>query len=281
MTRWNHAFKLTPLAALLLASSAFATNGYFPHGYGIRAKGMGGASVAMTEDSMGGANNPAGMVWVGSRLDVGMDLFSPRRDATRSDAGFPTLNGSVDSQSKTFLVPEFGYNKMLGWNMSLGISVYGNGGMNTDYPGGQISAGAPGVVDTVCDGFNGTAVASGATSYNMLCGTGRLGIDLMQLVIAPTFADIFYNNCSKNGVLPIRLSEEQVEDLFQRANQHPGYKLHVDLHNCTVKDDFGLDLKFAIDDFRQHCMLNGLDDIALTLKHESKITAFENQMCSN
>ena len=81
MTRWNHPFKLTPLAALLLASSAFATNGYFPHGYGIRAKGMGGASVAMTEDSMGGANNPATMVWVGSRLDVGMDLFSPRRDA--------------------------------------------------------------------------------------------------------------------------------------------------------------------------------------------------------
>jgi 3-isopropylmalate/(R)-2-methylmalate dehydratase small subunit len=102
-----------------------------------------------------------------------------------------------------------------------------------------------------------------------------------RVVIAPTFADIFYNNCSKNGVLPIRLSEEQVEDLFQRANKHAGYQLHVDLHNCTVKDDFGLELKFAIDDFRQHCMLNGLDDIALTLKHADKITAYEEQMCSN
>jgi long-chain fatty acid transport protein len=168
MTRWNHAFKLTPLAALLLASSAFATNGYFPHGYGIRAKGMGGASVAMTEDSMGGANNPASMVWVGSRLDVGVDLFSPRRDATRSDAGFPTLNGSVDSQSKTFLVPELGYNRMLGSDMSLGVTVYGNGGMNTNYPQGDFNC--------------------GGGPANMLCGGGNLGVDLMQLIVAPTIS---------------------------------------------------------------------------------------------
>lgn len=168
MTRWNRTFKLTPLAALLLASSAYATNGYFPHGYGIRAKGMGGASVAMTEDSMGGANNPAGMVWVGSRLDVGMDLFSPRRDATRSGAGFPTLNGSVDSQSKNFLVPEFGYNRMLGSDMSLGVTVYGNGGMNTNYPQGDFNC--------------------GGGPANMLCGSGNLGVDLMQLVVAPTIA---------------------------------------------------------------------------------------------
>jgi len=175
MTRWNHAFKLTPLAALLLASSAFATNGYFPHGYGIRAKGMGGASVAMTEDSMGGANNPAGMVWVGSRLDVGMDLFSPRRDATRSDAlppGSP-LNGSVDSLSKSFLVPEFGYNRMLGSDMSLGVTVYGNGGMNTNYPQGSFQC--PTGPTTVAPA-------------NMLCGGGNLGVDMMQLIVAPTVA---------------------------------------------------------------------------------------------
>jgi 3-isopropylmalate/(R)-2-methylmalate dehydratase small subunit len=101
-----------------------------------------------------------------------------------------------------------------------------------------------------------------------------------RVVIAPTFADIFYNNCSKNGVLPIRLSEEQVEELFQRAAKHPGYKLHVDLATCTVNDDHGLELKFAIDPSRQHNMLNGLDDIALTLQHEAKITAFEKQMAS-
>ncbi|WP_425614605.1 3-isopropylmalate dehydratase small subunit [Anatilimnocola sp. NA78] len=101
-----------------------------------------------------------------------------------------------------------------------------------------------------------------------------------RVVIAPTFADIFYNNCSKNGVLPIRLSEEQVEDLFQRAAKHPGYKLHVDLQNCSVKDDYGLNLTFEIDPSRQFNMIHGLDDIALTLKHADKISAFEASMVS-
>jgi 3-isopropylmalate/(R)-2-methylmalate dehydratase small subunit len=101
-----------------------------------------------------------------------------------------------------------------------------------------------------------------------------------RVVIAPTFADIFYNNCSKNGVLPIRLSEEQVEDLFQRVAKYPKYQLHVDLHNCTVRDDHGLNLTFAIDPSRQHCMLNGLDDIGMTLHHEDKISAFEKKMAA-
>jgi 3-isopropylmalate/(R)-2-methylmalate dehydratase small subunit len=95
-----------------------------------------------------------------------------------------------------------------------------------------------------------------------------------RVVIAPSFADIFYNNCFKNGMLPIRLSEEQVADLFRRAEK-PGYKLTVDLVDQTIKDDAGLNLTFEVDDFRRHCLLNGLDDIGLTLKHEDKITAFE------
>jgi 3-isopropylmalate/(R)-2-methylmalate dehydratase small subunit len=95
-----------------------------------------------------------------------------------------------------------------------------------------------------------------------------------RVVIAPSFADIFYNNCFKNGMLPIRLSEEQVADLFRRAEK-PGYKLTVDLEDQTIKDDAGLNIKFEVDDFRRHCLLNGLDDIGLTLKHEDKITAYE------
>ena len=95
-----------------------------------------------------------------------------------------------------------------------------------------------------------------------------------RVVIAPSFADIFYNNCFKNGMLPIRLSEEQVADLFRRAEK-PGYKLTVDLEDQTIKDDAGLNLTFEVDDFRRHCLLNGLDDIGLTLKHEDKITAYE------
>jgi 3-isopropylmalate/(R)-2-methylmalate dehydratase small subunit len=95
-----------------------------------------------------------------------------------------------------------------------------------------------------------------------------------RAVIAPSFADIFYNNCSKNGVLPVRLSEEQVEDLFQQANKG-GYTLTVDLNACRVSDQQGLSLPFQIDESRRHCLLNGLDDIALTLKHEDKITTYE------
>ena len=95
-----------------------------------------------------------------------------------------------------------------------------------------------------------------------------------RVVIAPTFADIFYNNCFKNGVLPIRLTEDHVEQLFHRANQG-NYRLTVDLNTCRISDGQGLDLSFAIDDFRRHCLLNGLDDIALTLQQEAKISAFE------
>ena len=93
-------------------------------------------------------------------------------------------------------------------------------------------------------------------------------------MIAPSFADIFYNNCFKNGVLPIRLSEEQVEALFQRAAKG-GYKLTVDLNACRVTDERGLSLPFAVEEARRYNMLHGLDDIALTLQHEAKIAAYE------
>lgn len=96
-----------------------------------------------------------------------------------------------------------------------------------------------------------------------------------RAVIAPSFADIFFNNCFKNGVLPIKLAEEQVEQLFRRFGEHPGYQLTVDLESRTIADAFGLTLGFQVDDFRRHCLLNGLDDIALTLQHDDKITAYE------
>jgi 3-isopropylmalate/(R)-2-methylmalate dehydratase small subunit len=96
-----------------------------------------------------------------------------------------------------------------------------------------------------------------------------------RAIIAPSFADIFYNNCFKNGMLPVQLSETAVEDLFQRAAKHPGYKLTVDLEKREIRDEYGLSLSFEVDDFRRHCLLNGLDDIGLTLEHESKIAAYE------
>jgi len=166
-------------AAVFAAPSAFATNGYFQHGYGLKSKGMGGAATARDVDAFGGANNPASMVWVGDRIDFGVDLFSPRRDVSRRDSSpfLGPIDGSAGSNSKYFPIPEFGYNKMINPDLSLGVTVYGNGGMNTNFSGGQISAAS------FCGGVNPTPGAK-----NLLCGNGRLGVDLAQLVVAPTLA---------------------------------------------------------------------------------------------
>ncbi|MEQ8211443.1 MAG: 3-isopropylmalate dehydratase small subunit [Lacipirellulaceae bacterium] len=96
-----------------------------------------------------------------------------------------------------------------------------------------------------------------------------------RVIVAPSFADIFYNNCFKNGMLPIPLSEEQVEELFQRAAQHEGYELTADLESQTVTDGHGFEAKFEVEPFRRHCLMNGLDDIALTLEHVERIEAYE------
>jgi 3-isopropylmalate/(R)-2-methylmalate dehydratase small subunit len=96
-----------------------------------------------------------------------------------------------------------------------------------------------------------------------------------RVVVAPSFADIFYNNCFKNGMLPIHLSEEQVEELFQREAKYRPYELTADLQTQTLTDAHGFSAKFDVEPFRRHCLLNGLDDIGLTLEHEAKITAYE------
>jgi 3-isopropylmalate/(R)-2-methylmalate dehydratase small subunit len=96
-----------------------------------------------------------------------------------------------------------------------------------------------------------------------------------RALIAPSFADIFYNNCFKNGLLPIRLDEKVVDDLFQRVRRYAPYRLTVDLNDLTIRDEHGLQLSFEVDAFRRHCLLNGLDDIGQTLQQVDKIAAFE------
>ncbi|AJY77117.1 3-isopropylmalate dehydratase small subunit [Paenibacillus beijingensis] len=98
-----------------------------------------------------------------------------------------------------------------------------------------------------------------------------------KVVIAPSFADIFYNNCFKNSILPIKLSEEQVEDLFQRTAATEGYELTVDLENKQITDNQGLKIEFDLDEHRRQFLLQGLDDIGLTLQHEDEISAYENK----
>jgi long-chain fatty acid transport protein len=157
---------------------AHATDGYFSHGYGMHSKGMAGAAAAVAESAFGAASNPATMAFAGDRFEIGIDLFSPWRKSSRS--GSPPgvgLDAVSESDSNYFAIPELAYNRMATPNLSWGITVYGNGGMNTDYPGGEI----PG--QSACAQFN-----PGPARYNILCGEGRLGVDLSQLIVAPSVA---------------------------------------------------------------------------------------------
>ncbi len=112
---------------------------------------------------------------------------------------------------------------------------------------------------------------SGSSREHAVWAIENYGI---RSVIAPSFADIFYNNCFKNGVLPVRLTEEDVEKLFVKAGK-TGYQLTVDLENCAVTDASGLSIPFQVEPSRRNNMLLGLDDIALTLKNADKIDAYE------
>ncbi len=116
---------------------------------------------------------------------------------------------------------------------------------------------------------------------NFGCGSSRehapwaiLGYGI-RAIIAPSFADIFYNNCFKNGILPVALPDAQVDELFRKTEQTPGYRLTVDLETQAVTDDSGLKFSFQVDPFRRDCLLNGWDDIGLTLRFADHISEFE------
>ena len=98
-----------------------------------------------------------------------------------------------------------------------------------------------------------------------------------RAVIAPSFADIFFSNAGKNGIILVRLTDAEVETLIQRATANPQHKLTISLEDQTVTDTDGFHATFEIDPFRKHCLLNGLDDIGLTLLHEDKLNAYESQ----
>ncbi len=183
---------------LLAAGDANATNGYFAHGYSIKNKGLAGAGVALPLDGLAASTNPAGITEVGDRLDLGLTLFSPRRSynvvgnptnpgdvpgcnpMTGQGCPYGLMPGNVDSDSEYFFIPSFAWNKMLNENSAIGIAVFGNGGMNTDY-------------DTPTFNIN-----------PMLPSVGEkpTGVDLMQLFIAPTYAYKFAGKHSF-GITPI------------------------------------------------------------------------------
>jgi long-chain fatty acid transport protein len=149
---------------LVLTAPVMATDGSFASGFGIKQQGQGGAGVALPQDSLAAATNPAGMVFVGNRFDLGLTLFRPIRSGTitgnQLPPGYPNVNGTYDgSRLKNFGIPELGFNHLFSSRVSLGVSMYGNGGMNTSY----------------------------LTPIPLL-GSTKAGVDLQQLFVSPTLA---------------------------------------------------------------------------------------------
>lgn len=221
------------VAAVLAPGMALATDGYFSHGYGMKSKGRAGASSAMTDDAFGGANNPATMAFAGNRMDLGIDWFRPDRSASRTGsfggAGF--IDGTEDgNEASSFLIPEFGYNRMLGPDLSLGITVYGNGGMNTEYPGTALDQG-------ICMGG-----APNGVPANLLCGSGKLGVDLSQLIFAPTVARKF-GAAQSLGVSPLIAYQR-----FKAYGLQPFAAISSDPANLTnngYDDSWGFGVRFG------------------------------------
>jgi long-chain fatty acid transport protein len=206
MTFPLHALRAAALLALGTAwLPAHATNGYFPHGFGIKAKGMGGAGLALAQDAFAGANNPAQAAFAGNRMEAGLELFAPDREMSRSFGGVQITSAASDK--KTFWIPEFGYNVALSNKLGLGIAVYGNGGMNTTYPGGT----------TDCSGL----LAGASPTSNALCGMGTLGVDLMQLTIAPTVAYKFSDDHAF-GLSPLLVYQQFKASGLQAFQMLPG-----------------------------------------------------------
>jgi 3-isopropylmalate/(R)-2-methylmalate dehydratase small subunit len=127
--------------------------------------------------------------------------------------------------------------------------------------------------------FEGASILVAGRNFG--CGSSRehavwaLADFGFRAVISSSFADIFANNSTKNGFLAVRLSENEVAEIMQRANEIDDYALTIDLEKTEVRDDLGLQTKFPIDEFVRHCLLNGLDDIGLTLQHEAEIASYE------
>ena len=188
---------LVAVAAASFSASVEATNGYFAHGFGVKEKAMAGAGVAYSLDALSAGTNPAGMVLQGDRQDIGGAIFAPMRSYSSSGgpaapAGSPCGpcpfsvgdgSQSIDSENESFLIPQFGQNWMLDDESAIGLSIYGNGGMNTEYRGGTAILGP--------NPMTGTNFEVPGTF-----GNGKTGVDLAQLFISTTYSQKISDSAS-------------------------------------------------------------------------------------
>ena len=204
------------LATLAITSTnAFATDGYFAHGYGVKSQGMGGVGVALPQDALAAATNPAGMGLIGDRIDFGATWFRPIRESEIANNGAGASGIYKGNDTTNFIIPEFGYNKVINDQVTLGVSVYGNGGMNTDYKNGI-----------------------------PLFGSSRAGVDLIQLFIAPTAT--WKINASNTVGVSVNLAYQRFEAKGLQNFKMPGFSSASD--NLTDKghdDSYGAGLKFG------------------------------------
>ncbi len=193
--------KISPVTVILIymivsVSPALATNGYFSHGTGIKNRALAGAGVAFPQDAMANATNPAGMAFVGNRFDVGAVLFFPDREYESAGGLGGTMGAftvgpdSETSGDKWFSIPSFGINKMLSDKTAIGLSIYGNGGLNTTWDGGTASFDA-----------NGPA-PGGLGTFPGVFGAGTAGVDLFQIFFNLSLAHKISENISV-GISPI------------------------------------------------------------------------------
>ena len=180
MSSVHLAHKLVVCGLCLTASLTHATNGYSPTGFGTTNKGLAGAGVALPQDTLAGATNPAGMVMLGNRADIGIALFNPNRGFTANPDGGAIPPGEYDSDNDWFVIPHFGWNRPLDANSSIGVSLGGNGGMNTDYD------------EAVWQNFSNPAGIA----------TAPTGVDFAQLFLGITYARKI-NERHAFGIMPI------------------------------------------------------------------------------
>ena len=223
MKKFNKSLMTGLVTAGLMASfGANATNGMNAHGYGMKSKGMAGAGVALPQDAMAAANNPAGMVHVGNRLDIGLEAFSPDRESRANGAATYTDQNEEDQ----FLIPEFGWNKMLNSSSSFGLVMYGNGGMNT---------------------------SASTTLYDVSgCGTCGAGAgrptksNLAQMFIAPTYSKKLNDKHSVGVSLNLAIQEFEANGL----GNFSGFKASGQGNDDGLTDQgkdhsFGMGFKFG------------------------------------
>jgi long-chain fatty acid transport protein len=236
-------FLLPALVLMGLPATTWATNGYFSHGTSVAEKGLAGAGVAFSQDTLAAANNPAGMVWQGARYDIGAAAFSPRRnykatggpspgcDPATMSCPFSIGDGdqSIDSENELFLIPQFGYNWVVNDESTIGVSVFGNGGMNTEYKGGTAT-------------LYPTGPAGGPVTLPGTFGDGTAGVDLSQLFVSTTYARKISDTASFgiSGIIVYQRFEAKGLGNFAGFSSDPG-----NLTNNNHDDSTGLGVRIG------------------------------------